>query len=227
MHAQQDRQAPFELVEPVDCHGLRLRDFGLCDYSSSWHGMQAFTEHREPQTPDELWLVEHPPVFTLGQAGDAAHILNAGSIPVVSTDRGGQVTYHGPGQAVVYVLYDLRRAGLGVKNFVRLLEQAVIDTLATRSVDAMRSPGAPGVYVDGAKIAALGIRVRKGCSYHGVAINVDVDLAPYARINPCGYRGMAVTRTRDLGIAWGVGEAGMACAEVLAQLLPHATGARP
>ena len=226
MRALRDWSAPLELAEPVEFHGLLLRELGVRDYHPVWQGMQAFTQQRDSRTSDELWLVEHPPVFTLGQAGDAAHVLNSGSIPVVDSDRGGQVTYHGPGQAVVYALFDLRRAGLGVRSFVRLLEQAVIDALASHSVEAARLPGAPGVYVEGAKLAALGIRVRKGRSYHGVAINVDTDLAPYNQINPCGYPGMAVTRTRDLGVDWNVKQAGLACATVLARLLAS-TSASP
>ncbi len=162
--------------------------------------MQDFTSARTPDTPDEIWLVEHPPVFTLGQAGKREHVLADLGIPVVPIDRGGQVTYHGPGQVVVYLLLDLRRRGYGVKALVNRLEQAVIDVLAERGVTAARLDGAPGVYVGGAKIAALGLRIRNGCSYHGLALNVAMDLSPYAAINPCGYAGMAVTQMRDLGI---------------------------
>lgn len=160
--------------------------------------MREFTDARGPATPDELWLVEHPPVFTLGQAGLAEHILDAADIPVVQSDRGGQATYHGPGQVVLYLLFDLRRAGLGVKRLVSLLEEAIIGYLADEGVSGVSRPDAPGVYVEGAKIASLGLRVRNGRCYHGVALNVDLDLSPFARINPCGYPGLAVTRLVDL-----------------------------
>ncbi len=163
--------------------------------------MQAFTDQRSASTPDEIWLTEHPPVFTQGLAGRAEHLLAPGDIPVVQTDRGGQVTYHGPGQVVAYTLIDLRRAGFGVRELVRRLEQAVIDCVAEAGVQATRRPGAPGVYVGDAKLAALGLRVRRGCSYHGLALNVAMDLGPYARINPCGYAGLAVTDLAGLGVA--------------------------
>ncbi len=161
--------------------------------------MQDFTARREPDTPDELWLLEHPPVYTQGQAGRAEHLITATVIPVVPIDRGGQITYHGPGQVVAYVLVDLRRRGYGIRELVTRMEQAVIDLLAAHGVVATRLAGAPGVYVDGAKIAALGLRVKHGCTYHGLAFNVDMDLTPFAAINPCGYAGMRVTQCRDLG----------------------------
>jgi lipoyl(octanoyl) transferase len=170
--------------------------------------MRAFTEGRDAESPDEVWVLEHPPVFTLGQAGRAEHVLDPGPIPVIATDRGGQVTYHGPGQLVAYVLVDLARRGLGVRRFVEALEQAVIDTLAEAGVRAARRPGAAGVYVDGRKVAALGLRVRRGCTYHGLALNVDVDLEPFRRIDPCGHPGLEVTRLRDLGVRWGLEETG-------------------
>lgn len=170
---------------------------GLQDYRQTWDSMRAFTDARGPQTTDELWLLEHPPVFTLGQAGRAEHLLSPGEIPVIRTDRGGQVTYHGPGQLLGYLLLDLRRHGLGVKRLVVLLEQAVVDTLARQGIVASTCPGAPGVYVAGAKIASIGLRVRAGCSYHGLALNVAMDLEPFARINPCGYPGLAVTQISD------------------------------
>lgn len=176
------------------------RRLGRVRYEPTWQAMRAFTEGRDAATPDQLWLVEHPPVFTLGLAARREHVLDPGSIPVVSTDRGGQVTYHGPGQAVVYVLADLRRARLGVKDLVRRLEEAAIDTLAHYGVRGERRAGMPGVYVDGAKIAAIGLRVARGCSYHGIALNADVDLAPFARIDPCGYPGLASTRLADFGV---------------------------
>lgn len=170
--------------------------------------MRAYTDSRTGGSPDEIWLVEHPPVYTLGQAGRREHVRAPGRIPVVATDRGGQVTYHGPGQAVVYVLIDLRRRGVGVRELVHDLEQSVIDAVGGAGVAAGRRPGAPGVYVGGAKLAALGLRVRRGCTYHGIAVNVDLDLASFRGIDPCGYEGLAVTRLRDLGIAWTVEETG-------------------
>jgi lipoyl(octanoyl) transferase len=164
--------------------------------------MLAFTDGRDERSRDELWLVEHPPVFTLGRAGRREHLLAAGDIPVVASDRGGQVTYHGPGQVVMYVLLDLNRLGIGVRRLVWLLEQGVIDLLGEASVDAGRLAGAPGVYVAGAKVAALGLRVRRGRTLHGLALNGPMDLAPYARINPCGHPGQPVTRLPDLGLPW-------------------------
>jgi len=177
---------------------LRARCLGLRDYEAIWAAMRQFTDQRDASTTDELWLLEHPPVFTLGQAARPEHILDAGEIPVLKTDRGGQVTFHGPGQLIAYLLLDLKRAGLGVKRLVNLLEQSVIDLLAAYGVIAAARPDAPGVYVDGAKIASVGLRVRQGCSYHGIALNLDLDLAPFARINPCGYPGLRVTRLVDL-----------------------------
>jgi lipoyl(octanoyl) transferase len=161
--------------------------------------MQSFTDARGPETPDELWLVEHEPVFTLGQAGKPEHVLAAGDIPVVHVDRGGQVTYHGPGQIVAYPLLDLRRLHVGVRELVRRIEQAIIDTLAEWNIQARRRDGAPGVYVADAKIAALGLRVRRGCTFHGLAFNIAMDLEPFRRINPCGYAGLQVTQMLDLG----------------------------
>jgi len=186
-------------VTAPDGPPLQLRRLGLVDYAPTWAAMRAFTDARTSASDDELWLLQHPPVFTLGQAGRPEHILAPGTIPVVQTDRGGQVTYHGPGQLISYLLLDLRRAGLGVKGLVYLLEQAVIDLLAEVGIQAQARLDAPGVYVAGAKIASLGLRVRKGCSYHGLALNVDMDLGPFARINPCGYPGLAVTQLADLG----------------------------
>lgn len=178
-----------------------VRSLGRVDYLPTWHAMQAFTTQRTDSTPDELWLLEHPPVYTQGQAGKPEHLIAATNIPVVPIDRGGQITYHGPGQVVAYVLVDLRRRGYGIRELVTRLEQAVIDLLAPHRIAATRQPGAPGVYVDGAKIAALGLRVKHGCTYHGLALNVDMDLTPFAAINPCGYPGLAITQCRDLGLA--------------------------
>ena len=167
-------------------------------YEPVWRDMQAFTAERDANTADELWLLEHPPVFTLGRNGKREHVHDTGNIPVIEVDRGGQVTYHGPGQLIVYVMLDLNRRGMGVQSLVRLLEQAVIDLLAAYDIAAELREKAPGVYVDGRKIAALGLRVRKGCSFHGLALNVDMDLEPFSRINPCGYQGLEVTQLSDL-----------------------------
>nr|WP_232522253.1 lipoyl(octanoyl) transferase LipB [Sulfuriferula plumbiphila] len=163
--------------------------------------MQDFTAQRDAATDDEIWLLQHPPVYTLGQAGKPEHLLHRTDIPLVKIDRGGQITYHGPGQLVAYLLVDLKRRGLGVRELVRRMEQAVIDLLAEHGISAERKADAPGVYVNGAKIAALGLRIKHGCSYHGVALNADMDLTPFSHINPCGHQGMAVTQTRDVGIA--------------------------
>jgi lipoyl(octanoyl) transferase len=181
--------------------GVTARRLGVTDYLDTWRAMQAFTESRDGSTPDELWLTAHPPVYTLGVAGRDAHLpRDDAGIPVVRTDRGGQITYHGPGQIVVYTLVDLKRAGLTVRALVRQLEDAVVDVLADRGVTAQGDIDRPGVYVDGAKIAALGLKVRRGCSYHGLSFNADLDLAPFAAIDPCGYPGLAVTTARRLGI---------------------------
>jgi lipoyl(octanoyl) transferase len=180
---------------------MQARHLGRVDYEPTWRAMQEFTAARDDSTPDELWLLEHPPVFTLGLNAKPEHLLNPGDIPVVQIDRGGQVTYHGPGQLVAYVLLDIARRHLGVQHLVQRMEQAVIDLLAEHGITAQGRRDAPGVYVDGAKIAALGLRVKRGRSYHGLALNVDMDLAPFRRINPCGYPGMQVTQLRDLGIS--------------------------
>ena len=180
--------------------GVLIRHLGRVEYEPTWLAMQAFTAQRSPDTPDEIWLLEHPPVYTQGQAGKPEHLIAATEIPVIPIDRGGQITYHGPGQIVAYVLVDLRRRGYGIRELVTRMEQAVIDLLAAQGVTAARLNGAPGVYVEGAKIAALGLRVKRGCTYHGLALNVDMDLQPFAAINPCGYAGMRVTQCRDLGV---------------------------
>jgi len=178
-----------------------VRRLGRRDYLAVWQAMQRFTDARDETTCDELWLVEHPPVFTVGLNGKPEHLLTPGDIPVVKVDRGGQVTYHGPGQIVLYFLLDLRRRKIGVRELVTLMEQSVINLLAFYGITAISRSDAPGVYVNGAKIAALGLRVRRGCSYHGLALNVDLDLEPFARINPCGYPGLAVTQLRDMGVS--------------------------
>nr|WP_298140641.1 lipoyl(octanoyl) transferase LipB [uncultured Pseudomonas sp.] len=177
---------------------LGFRELGQVDYQPTWHAMQRFTNERDAETADEIWLLEHPPVFTQGQAGKAEHLLFPGDIPVVQVDRGGQVTYHGPGQLVAYLLLDVRRSGIGVRELVSRIERSLIDTLASYGVSANAKPDAPGVYVDGAKIASLGLRIRNGRSFHGLALNVDMDLQPFQRINPCGYAGMAMTQLADL-----------------------------
>jgi lipoyl(octanoyl) transferase len=176
-----------------------MRELGRQPYEPVWRAMQHFTDVRDENTADEIWLVEHDPVFTLGQAGKPEHVLAAGDIPVVHVDRGGQVTYHGPGQIVAYPLFDLKRMKVGVREYVCRIEQSMIDTLAEWNIHAERKAGAPGVYVAGAKVGALGIRVRRGCTFHGLAFNVAMDLEPWRRINPCGYQGLQVTTLADLG----------------------------
>ena len=183
-------------LTPLPC---RVRELGRQPYEPVWRAMQRFTDVRDESTTDELWVVEHDPVFTLGQAGKPEHVLAAGDIPVIHVDRGGQVTYHGPGQIVVYPLLDLKRRKVGVREYVHRIEQALIDTLGEWNIQAERRDGAPGVYVADAKVAALGIRVRRGCTFHGLAFNVAMDLEPFRRINPCGYAGLQVTSMLDLG----------------------------
>ncbi len=199
---------------------LLLRKLGLQDYESTWQAMQSFTEKRGTETADELWLVEHPRIFTLGRNGSREHLLSPGDIPVIHTDRGGQVTYHGPGQLVLYTLIDLRRLGIGPRALVNALEQAVIGLLAEHGIEAGSRAAAPGVYVGSDKVASLGLRVRRHGSYHGLSVNVDMDLTPFARINPCGYEGMGVTDLRRLGIALSPEQVG----EQLAQKLGLSLG---
>ena len=181
--------------------GTIIRRLGIRDYAETHAAMAHFTHERDMHTGDEIWCLQHPPVFTLGLAGREEHVLNAGDIPLIKTDRGGQVTYHGPGQLLVYLMLDLARCGLTVKRYVHLLEQAVIAMCRTLEIDATLRSGAPGVYVAGKKLAALGIRIKRGCSYHGLALNVDMDLAPFQRIHPCGYPGLEVTQLADWGCA--------------------------
>ena len=176
---------------------LVVRELGLVDYKTTLQSMKTFTDSRTPDSPDELWLLQHPRVFTQGQAGREEHVLAAGDIPVVQADRGGQVTYHAPGQWVLYILVNLRRHALGVRALVDLIESSLVELLAQYGIEANARPDAPGVYVDGEKIAALGLRVRKGCSYHGLALNVELDLEPFQRINPCGYEGLNVTSMKN------------------------------
>jgi lipoyl(octanoyl) transferase len=186
--------APWFAPQGIACEWL-----GRCDYEPIWREMQALTDRRDATTPDQIWFVEHPPVFTLGMNADPGHVLAAGDIPVVRIDRGGQVTYHGPGQLMVYPLIDLRRAGLGVRDLVTALEQATVELLAGYGITARARADAPGVYSGDAKIASIGIRVRRGGSYHGLALNVNMDLAPFDRINPCGYAGLAMTQIAAFG----------------------------
>ncbi|KGF62563.1 MULTISPECIES: lipoyl(octanoyl) transferase LipB [Pseudomonas] len=197
---------------------LGVRDLGLADYEPTWQAMKRFTDGRTRETADEVWLVQHPPVFTQGQSGKPEHLLLPGDIPVVQVDRGGQVTYHGPGQLVAYLLLDVRRLGFGVRELVTRIERSLIDLLAGYGVDAAAKADAPGVYVDGAKIASLGLRIRNGCSFHGLALNVDMDLDPFKRINPCGYAGLAMTQLREQA---GPIEFAEVSARLRAQLVKH------
>jgi len=197
-----------------------IRALGRTDYETTWRAMQAFTAGRTPETPDEIWLTEHPPVYTLGLAGRRQHLLRDNGIPAIGVDRGGQITYHGPGQLVAYLLFDLRRSQQGVRAMVRAIEAAVVKWLDSLDISAYGKASAPGVYTMAtgveAKIAALGLKVRNGCTYHGLAVNVAMDLAPFADIDPCGYPGLAVTQLADLGVARTVGEAGAELAPILA-----------
>ena len=177
---------------------ILVRHLGSVDYRDTWQKMQDFTNSRQSDTPDELWFLQHRPVYTLGKNGKPEHVLSPGNIPVINSDRGGQVTYHGPGQIVVYTLLDLTRLKTGVRELVTAMEQVIIELLADYSVIASSRREAPGVYVNNAKIAALGLRVRKGCSFHGLALNVDMDLEPFTRINPCGYEGLEVTQVKNV-----------------------------
>lgn len=177
-----------------------IRELGQVQYEPTWRAMQRFTDERTASTPDEIWLLEHPAIFTLGMNANAAHVLRPGSIPVVQVDRGGQVTYHGPGQLVVYTLIDLRRAAIGVRDLVTALERSVIDLAGQFGIDAEARRGAPGIYVDDKKLGSVGIRIRRHSSYHGLAVNVNLDLEPFQRINPCGYQGLQMTQLADLGL---------------------------
>ncbi|MGA1561637.1 MAG: lipoyl(octanoyl) transferase LipB [Gammaproteobacteria bacterium] len=202
-------------------NSLRIRQRGLVPYSQSWDEMLAFTAARNAETLDEFWLLQHPAVYTLGRAGKPEHLLNPDDTPVIQTDRGGQITWHGPGQVILYVLIDLQRRKLGVRALVHALESAVISLLAEHSIAAKTRADAPGVYVEEAKVAALGLRVHHGSSLHGLALNVDNDLAPYQRINPCGHVGQRVTRTQDLGITASLDELSQTLATTLAQSLGY------
>jgi lipoyl(octanoyl) transferase len=214
MPGRSNKETPLALTDQ-----LIIRDLGRVDYVDTWQRMQHFTDSRDEQTPDELWLLEHDPVFTQGQAGKAEHLLFPGEIPVVQVDRGGQVTYHGPGQLVVYVLLNIKRRNLGVRQLVNLIEQSIVDTLAIHQLNAYAKADAPGVYVDEKKVASLGLRIRKGCSFHGLALNVDMDLSPFQRINPCGYAGMQMIQTKDIGGPATIADAKQQLTHQLLQLL--------
>ncbi len=202
--------------------GVEVKRLGLVDFEPTWRAMQAFTAARGAGTADEIWLLEHPPVFTLGQAGKPEHLLRDIGVPVVKIDRGGQITYHGPGQLVAYLLIDLGRRRLKVRELVTLIEQAVIDLLAGYRIAGERVARAPGVYIGGEKIAALGLRVKNGCCYHGLSINVDMDLSPFAAINPCGYSGLQVTQLADFAVGDGVAAVAERLSRILVQLLAPA-----
>lgn len=203
---------------------LVFRNLGLQDYTRVWQAMQQFTDQRNSESVDEIWLLEHSPVFTQGQAGKAEHLLFPGDIPVVQVDRGGQVTYHGPGQLVAYVLLDIKRRNLGVRQLVTMLEQILIQLLARYGILANARPDAPGVYVNGAKIASLGLRVRKGCTFHGLALNVNMDMEPFSRINPCGYAGMQMVQSSELK---GPQQVSVAAAELAELFQQHLAVSRP
>jgi len=200
-----------------------VKRLGQQPYEKVWSEMQQFTRERSRPSLSQIWIVEHPPVFTQGQAGKAEHILNAGDIPVVQTDRGGQVTYHGPGQAILYPMLDLHELGIGVRPLVSALENAVIELLQGHQIHAQARKDAPGVYVDNQKIASLGLRIRKGFSYHGLSLNVNMDLSPFQQINPCGYKGLEVTQMADLGAIISVNDAALAVVDNLAQQLNFTT----
>jgi lipoyl(octanoyl) transferase len=202
---------------------VEFRHLGLVEYEPTWRAMQRFTEARTPGTPDEIWFLEHPPVFTLGLNGRREHVLTPGDIPVIQVDRGGQVTYHGPGQLVFYPLLDLRRLGLGIRELVMRLENAVVDLCAGYGIEAAGRRDAPGVYVAGRKLASVGLRVRRGCSYHGVALNVVNDLEPFTRINPCGFEGLRTVKLAELAPVTGIDEVAARLAPLLAQHLAAAT----
>lgn len=200
---------------------LIVRYLGLQPYEQTWQAMSEFTEQRDQNSIDEIWLVEHTPVFTQGLAGKAEHLLTNSDIPVVKSDRGGQITHHAPGQLIAYLLINIRRKDFNVRSLVSIIEQAIIELLADFKVVALAKPDAPGVYVDGKKIASLGLKIRKGCSFHGLALNVDMDLSPFLQINPCGYAGLEMTQCRDLGITSSVAELSPLLIEKLNQNLQY------
>jgi lipoyl(octanoyl) transferase len=197
-----------------------IRNLGIQDYESIWHNMQHFTQNRNHETPDEIWIVEHFPVYTLGLNGKREHLLNTGNIPVINCDRGGQVTYHGPGQLVIYVLLDIKRLNLGIRQLVTILEQAMIRTLAQHGITAVSRTDAPGVYVNDKKIGSIGLRIRKNCSYHGLSLNNDMDLRPFDHINPCGYSDLKVTQLSDLGITTSTNQLASSVIQAITSALP-------
>lgn len=200
-------------------NSINIRQLADADYVEVWHAMKDFTDNRDDETKDELWLVEHPPVFTQGQAGKEEHLIMPGDIPVVQVDRGGQVTYHGPGQQVIYFMINLRRRKMGVRELVTLIETGIVNALADYGIKAYAKPDAPGVYIDERKVASLGLRVRKGCSFHGLALNVCMDLSPFLRINPCGYAGLEMVQTSDVSNLNTVEAAGQSLANHMVKLL--------
>ena len=204
-----------------EAHTLLVKHLGRVEYEPTWRAMQQFTESREQGSTSEAWIVEHPPVFTQGQAGKPEHLLAVSEIPVVQSDRGGQVTYHGPGQVVIYLLLNLRDTGMGIRGLVTAIEDSIIAMLAEHNIDAESRRDAPGVYVDEAKIAALGLRVKRGFTYHGVSFNLDMDLSPFQQINPCGYQGLAVTQGAELGLSLSFDQAAKTILEQLCSRINH------
>lgn len=204
-----------------DVHTLLVKHLGRVEYEPTWRAMQQFTESREQGSTSEAWIVEHPPVFTQGQAGKPEHLLAVNEIPVVQSDRGGQVTYHGPGQVVIYLLLNLRDTGMGIRGLVTAIEDSIIAMLAEHNIDAASRRDAPGVYVDEAKIAALGLRVKRGFTYHGLSFNLDMDLSPFQQINPCGYQGLAVTQGSELGLSLSFEQVANAILEELCSRIHH------
>jgi len=204
-----------------DAHTLLVKHLGRVEYEPTWRAMQQFTESREQDSTSEAWIVEHPPVFTQGQAGKPEHLVAVSEIPVVQSDRGGQVTYHGPGQVVIYLLLNLRDTGMGIRGLVTAIEDSIIAMLADHNIDAESRRDAPGVYVDEAKIAALGLRVKRGFTYHGLSFNLDMDLSPFQQINPCGYQGLAVTQGVELGLSLSFDQAAKAILEQLCSRINH------
>ncbi|MGB2064421.1 MAG: lipoyl(octanoyl) transferase LipB [Marinomonas gallaica] len=202
-------------------NSILCRDLGVVPYESTWEEMKNFTQTRTKEDPDQIWLLEHPSVFTQGQAGKAEHLLDAGDIPVVQADRGGQVTYHGPGQLIAYIMIDLKRLGIGVRDLVTLIENSIVDVLKQHSIEAYPKADAPGVYVNEMKVSSLGLRVRRGCSFHGVALNVDMDLSPFLRINPCGYQGLQMIDMKRLQPDTKMAQVKVQLANVLAERLGY------
>lgn len=200
---------------------VAIRNLGLQDYQSTWQAMQRFTQNRDAETADEIWITEHAAVYTLGLNGKREHLLNTGDIPVINSDRGGQVTYHGPGQLIIYTLLDIKRLNLGVRQLVTLLEQAVIITLAQYGITAVARPDAPGVYVNDKKIGSIGLRIKKNCSYHGLSLNNCMDLRPFDHINTCGYSGLEVTQLADLGVTVSNADLAISVTQAIIKALPQ------